>query len=384
MHFEFSTSNRIIFGNGTFSQVDKIAADFGKRALIVAGSGSVSLEELFKRMEYAGVECTLFRIATEPEIPTILEGLDIARAEGVNFVIGFGGGSVLDAAKAIAALMTNPGDIYDYLEVVGAGQDIPNMPVPMIAIPTTAGTGTEVTKNAVIASTQHHVKVSMRSLKMIPRVAIVDPVLTYSMPPKVTASTGMDALTQVIEGYVSKNANVMTDIVCRVGIQKGAAYLLRAYKNGQDAEARENMCLVNLFGGLALANGGLGAVHGFAGPIGGMFNVPHGEICAALLPHVMKYNVIASKELAGFEMTRSRYEEIAKWVTGNRQATIEDGVGWAKEIAKKMNIPNLKQLGIDKRDFPEIVNRAMVSSSMKKNPFQLKKPFLEAILREAY
>lgn len=382
--FEFSTSERIIFGNGTLSRMSALAPSFGRQALIVCGSGSVSLERLFQFLNDAGISREIFRVEDEPDISLIKEGLEKAKATHCDFVIGYGGGSVIDTGKAIAALMTNPGDLMDYLEVIGYGNEIKNAAAPMIAVPTTAGTGTEVTRNAVISSPDHHVKVSMRSQKMIPKLAIVDPELTYSMPPAVTASTGMDALTQVIEAYVSNRANPMTDIIAKEGIRRGARSLLRAYENGKDKDAREDMALTSLLGGLALANGGLGAVHGFAGPIGGMFNAPHGAICASLLPHVMKYNVAALSDHKSKGDVRARYQEIAILLTDDPDAAIEDGVNWIENLAETLDIPGLHEIGIKKEDFDQIIQQSQVSSSMQKNPVRLDEFELEAILAGAY
>ena len=382
--FDFSTSDRIIFGNGTLSRIASIAPDFGSRAIIICGSGSVSLENLFQFLHDAGVSSEIFRVGNEPDHSLIMDGHETAKAAKSEFVIAFGGGSVLDTGKAIAALMTNPGELMDYLEVIGLGKEIPNAAAPMIAVPTTAGTGTEVTRNAVISSPEHHVKVSMRSRKMIPQLAIVDPELTYSMPPAVTASTGMDALTQVIEAYVSNRANPMTDILAREGIRRGARSLLRAYQDGDDKDAREDMAMTSLLGGLALANGGLGAVHGFAGPIGGMFNAPHGVICASLLPHVMNFNVAALTERAGTGGIRSRYEEVAILLTGDPAANIEDGVSWIEQLAAALEIPGLHKIGIKKEDFDQIIQQSKISSSMQKNPVKLDEDILEAILMAAY
>jgi len=221
MVFELSAPNRIIFGNGSINQVREVAPALGKHALVVCGGGSVPVEHVIRPVEESGVSVTLFRVTREPDIPTIRKGVTVSRASNCDIVIGFGGGSVLDSAKAIAALITNPGDVLDYLEVIGQGKTIENISAPMLALPTTAGTGTEVTKNAVIRSPNHNVKVSMRSQKMIPTVAIVDPELTYTMPPSITASTGMDALTQVIEAYVSILANPLTDAISKEGIRRG-------------------------------------------------------------------------------------------------------------------------------------------------------------------
>lgn len=384
MTFEFASANRIVFGAGSVSQVGGIASELGERALIVTGSGTVPVVGLLNSLETAGIPSEVFRVVAEPDIPTVLAGLGHAKSHQCQLVVGFGGGAVLDTAKAIAAMLTNPGELMDYLEVVGAGREIPNSAAPMIALPTTAGPGTEVTRNAVILSPEHHVKVSMRSHKMIPTVAIIDPELTHSMPPMVTASTGMDALTQVIEGYVSKRANPMTDIICREGIKRGARSLLRAYKNGKDAAAREDMSLTSLFGGLALANGGLGAVHGFAGPIGGMFKAPHGVVCASLLPSVMKYNVKTSEDMKNKSDLQSRYQDISRWVTSDSQASIEDGVSWIAELADALDIPRLRALGIEESDFDQIIEKSKTSSSMQKNPIKLDEKVLRAILVEAY
>lgn len=384
MVFEFATAGRIIFGNGSLKKVAEIAPGLGQKALVVSGSGSVSLAPLLAILDDAGVTHEAFRVGHEPDIPTIEHGLALAKGTGCEFVIGFGGGSSLDSAKAISALLTNTGELMDYLEVVGKGQKIANRAAPMIALPTTAGTGTEVTRNAVISSPDHHVKVSMRSPLMIPSVAIVDPELTLTMPPSVTASTGMDALTQVIETYVSIRANPMTDVIAAEGIQRGAKSLLAAYQNGQDLSAREDMALTSLFGGLALANGGLGAVHGFAGPIGGMFAAAHGAICASLLPYVMKYNAQAVQSQNGMESLLQRFRQVAIWVTGDPQASIDEGVRWLEALAKDLQIPGLHEMGIEKSDFPRIIEKSKVASSMQTNPIKLDERTLEAILEEAY
>lgn len=384
MGFEFATADRIIFGNGSLGKIGEIASGLGSKTLIVTGSGSVSLDPLTSILNRVNISWVVFRVGHEPDIPTIQSGVKLAKQKGCDFLIGFGGGSALDSAKAIAAMLTNPGTLIDYLEVIGHGEKIPNQAAPMIAIPTTAGTGTEVTRNAVISSPEHHVKVSMRSPLMIPTAAIVDPELTYSMPPSVTASTGMDALTQVIEAYVSTRANPLTDAIAEAGISRGARSLLAAYKNGNDAEAREDMALTSLFGGLCLANAGLGAVHGFAGPIGGMFSAPHGAICASLLPHVMKYNVRVLQSIPGQESMLNRFKQIAAWLTGDPEANVGEGVAWIEALARGLNIPGLHEIGIEKSDFPQIIEKSKVSSSMQKNPVKFNEETLEAILTEAF
>ena len=384
MYFEFASASRIVFGEGSLEKVSAIAPELGRKALVVTGKGTVPIDALLNLLDSAGLSWEIFRVGKEPDVPMILAGLALGRVIECDLVIGYGGGSSLDSAKAIAAMMTNPGGLLDYLEVIGKGMKIPNVPLPMIAIPTTAGTGTEVTRNAVILDPENHVKVSMRSPKMIPTAALIDPELTYTMPPAVTASTGLDALTQVIEAYVSNRANPMTDVVAEDGIKRGARALLAAYRDGENREARRDMSLTSLYGGIALGNAGLGAVHGFAGPIGGMFSAPHGEICASLLPYVMKYNLQALKKVQGGEEIRHRYTKIAQWLTGKEKAVIEEGVAWVAELAETLQIPGLKAFGINESEFPSIIEKASVSSSMQKNPIKLNAATLEAILREAY
>ncbi|MFN2304040.1 MAG: iron-containing alcohol dehydrogenase [Anaerolineales bacterium] len=384
MNFEFVAPKRIIFGEGSVNKVKSIIPQMGKNALVVTGSGKVPINPLRKLLDDMDINYHIYRVHKEPDVHAIEAGILQSKSKKCDFIIAYGGGAVLDEGKTISALMTNHGDLLTYLEVVGEGNKIKNEAAPMIALPTTAGTGTEVTKNAVIISPEHHVKVSMRSPLMIPRVAIVDPVLTYTMPPSITASTGLDALTQVIEAYVSNKANPMTDSISREGIQRGAKFLQAAYKNGQDKIARENMSLTSLFGGLALANSGLGAVHGFAGVIGGMYDAPHGEICACLLPYVMKYNIKALSLSLSKTNIYDRYKEIAVWLTGDQDATITDGVKWIENLVKELNMPNLQTIGIKQDDFTLIIQRAKISSSMQKNPIELKDAALGSILREAY
>jgi alcohol dehydrogenase class IV len=298
-------------------------------------------------------------------------------------VISFGGGSAIDAGKAIAALLTNGGAPLDYLEVIGRGQPITEPAAPMIAIPTTAGTGAEVTRNAVLASPEHHVKVSLRSPLMLPRLAVVDPTLTHTVPPEITASTGLDAFTQVLEPYVSLKANPLTDAICREGLWRAAQALRYVYEHGDDAEAREDMAMVSLFGGLALANAKLGAVHGFAGPIGGMFPAPHGAVCGRLLPAVMAVNVRVLRKRAPQSPALERYDEIAQILTGDFKANAGTGVTWVEELCDVLNVPPLSAYGITKADFPAIIEKARRSSSMRGNPVQLTSEELQEILARA-
>lgn len=262
MNFEFATATRIVFGAGKLKAIGGLARGFGKHALVVTGKNPTRADALLKRLAAEGIATTTFAVPGEPTVKLVEEGIASAKASHCDFVIAFGGGSAIDAGKAIAAMLTNEGELLDYLEVIGRGRALAKPSAPFIAIPTTAGTGAEVTRNAVLASPEHKFKVSLRSPLMLAKVALVDSELTYELPPAITASTGLDALTQLIEPYTCCRTNPMVDALCVEGIPRAARSLRVASADGKNAPAREDMCLASLFGGLALANAGLGAVHG--------------------------------------------------------------------------------------------------------------------------
>src|SRR5437016_5310606 len=323
LRFEFATAPRILFGASALRDVGPIAKGLGHRALILTGRSASRASALNRLLGEHEIARWTLAIAGEPKIEDVEHGVQLARSEGCDLVIGFGGGSAIDAAKAVAALTTNGGEVLDYLEVIGRAKPLTNPPLPVIAVPTTAGTGAEVTRNAVLASPEHRVKVSLRSPLMLPKVALVDPELTYELPAGLTASTGLDALTQLIEPYVSCKANPLTDAICVEGIRRVARSLRRVFENAADKSSREDMALASLFGRLALANAGLGAVHGFASPIGGMFAAPHGAVCAALLKHVAAVNVQALRQRHPECEALRRFDEIARLVTGRNRATAD-------------------------------------------------------------
>jgi len=382
MRFEFATATRIIFGPGTLEEAAPLAAELGRRPLVVTGMGIERARSLLDALEAHDLTATIFQIGGEPTTITVQEGCAAARAADCDLVIGFGGGSALDAGKAIAALLTNDGDVLDYLEVIGRGQPITRPAAPYIAIPTTAGTGAEVTRNAVLLSPEHRVKVSLRSPLLLPRLAIVDPELTYSLPPDVTASTGLDALTQLIEPFVSRRATPLTDALCREGLARASRSLRRAVE-APDPAAREDMALASLCGGLALANAGLGAVHGFAGVLGGMFDAPHGAICARLLPFVMEANLRALEAREPDNPALGRYNEIAHLLNGWLLSTAADAVAWVHDLCRALEIPPLAAYGLTEADFPAVVEGASRASSMKSNPVTLTAGELTAILAQA-
>lgn len=385
MPFEFMTASRIVFGAGTLAQVGQITLSLttAKRAFVVTGGSTARAEPLLALLAESGITATTYAVRGEPTVDVALAGVSALREAGADVVIGFGGGSVIDGAKAVAALATNPGDPLDYLEVVGKAQPLTAPPLPTIAIPTTAGTGSEVTRNAVLGVEEKRVKVSLRSPMMIPRVALIDPQLATSLPPEVTASAGMDALTQVIEAFVSSKAIPMTDAVTREGIMRGARSLQRAYTQPDDIAAREDMALTALFSGMALANAALGAVHGFAGPLGGMYPIAHGVICARLLPIVMEANIRALRERQPDGVALARYGEVARLLTGRADATADDGVAWAYQLRDTLHIPPLGGFGVEVRDFDDIVEKSSRANSMKGNPLSLTDDELHGIIAKA-
>jgi len=386
MRFEFSTASRILFGPGTLTETRAaLHEQKARKLLIVHGANAARATPLVGMVRDAGFEARLFSVPHEPTTALVSDGVRAAREAGCDGVIGFGGGSVIDAAKAIAGLTTNPGELHDYLEIIGHGRSLTNPALPWIAIPTTAGTGTEVTRNAVIISPEHRLKVSLRSPFLLPRLAIVDPDLTRDLPPSLTAATGLDALTQLIEPYVCNRANPVTDGLCVEGIGRVARSLRRAFENGgSDAAAREDMALASLFGGLALANAGLGAVHGFAVPVGGMFpHAPHGAVCAALLPQVIQVNLRALRQRDPDSESLQRYDRVARILTGSEKASAEDGAAWISELCSDLKIPRLGFHGITAADAPTLAQNAARASSMKPNPVELTPDELSEILHAA-
>lgn len=381
--FEFATASRIIFAAGAIGQAGPLAKEFGSHALAVTGRDLTRSKPLLDALRKLEVGVVSFAVDGEPDLEVVRRGVALARRERCDLVMGFGGGSALDAGKAIAAMLTNNGDVLNYLEVIGGGKALSRSPAPFLAIPTTAGTGSEVTRNAVLASPEHRLKVSLRSPLMLPKVALVDPELTWDLPPALTASTGLDALTQLIEPYVSGRANPMTDGLCVEGIARVARSLRAAFANGRNPAAREDMAVASLFGGLALANAGLGAVHGLAGVIGGMFGPPHGAICAALLPHVMAANLAAMRSRDSTNPALPRYDEVARLLTGRSNALADDGVEWAGRLVCDLKISKLGAHGLMPQHAGDLVEKSKNASSMKANPIILTPEELTAVLAHA-
>ena len=378
--FEFATAGRIIVGSGRAAELPGIVAGLGNRVLVCTGASPSRHDRLLAGLPRPAA---VFPVAGEPTVELARAGVAAAREHGADVVAAIGGGSVIDTAKAIAMLLGNGGDPLDYLEVVGSGRPVTRPAAPCVAVPTTAGTGAEVTANAVLASPGHGIKASLRSPLMIPRVAVIDPGLTASCPPPVTAASGLDALTQCLEPFVSVRANPLTDGLAREGLRRGAAGLRAAYADGSDLAARADMAICSLLGGIALANAKLGAVHGLAGVIGGAAHVPHGMACAALLAPVTEANVRALRSAPSGHPALDRYAEAARLITANPSAAIADGLAWIRETITLLGVPRLAAFGIGPQDADDLAAKGARSSSMQGNPVPLDPGALRAILLQA-
>lgn len=382
MTYSFFTAG-VVFGVGARAEAAPRAARLGRRCLLVTGSRPERCAWLLEDLRAVMEDVFCVSVCGEPDTTFISGQAEAARQAGCEVVVAVGGGSVIDAGKALAALVGNPGDLFDYLEVVGRGLPLRHLPLSMVALPTTAGTGAEVTANAVLLSPAHGVKVSLRSPELIPTLAVVDPELAVSLPSRQTAASGMDALTQLLECFVSHAASPLTDPLCRDGMIRAARSLRRAVADGTDLRARSDMALAALFSGMALANAKLGAVHGFAAPLGAMLGAAHGEICAALLPHVMDANISALRHRAPGHLSLERYDDTARLLTGRPEAGADDGVRFVREMCADLDVRGLADLGLKAEQIPAAAAKAAQASSMKGNPVALDQDELQNILRQA-
>ncbi|MDN6486966.1 iron-containing alcohol dehydrogenase [Ancrocorticia populi] len=379
MSFNFATAGRIAFGDGTSEQLLEEVKAFGDRAFVITGNHTDADESpLATLKELPGLE--IWRTTGEPSVEGVRAATAAAREANPDVIVALGGGSVIDTAKSVGILLRNDGDLMDYLEVVGRGQKLAARTVPVVALPTTSGTGAEVTANAPIYSPEHKLKASLRSPAMIPAVAIVDPNLTLSCPPAVTASSGLDALTQCIEPFTSGQANAFTDILSQEGLRRTATGLRAAYADGSNRAAREDMAFASLLGGLSLANAKLGAAHGIAAPVGGLTGAPHGNVCAAVLAQCCETNIKAMKERDPENPAIARYDTVGQLLTGNPEATAEDGTAWIRETVAMLGVGGLASLGLTEARLDAATKGAMNASSMKGNPIVLTYEEVHAIL----
>jgi alcohol dehydrogenase class IV len=387
MNFEHFSVPRIVFGAGRFAEAGSLVAQFGGNVLIVTHQGASAARLVGRLVELlmaSRVSAEVHQIADEPEVSDVDAGVSLARMSKADVIVGLGGGSAIDAAKAIAGVLTNGGSALDYMEVIGQGKKILKPAAPWIAVPVTAGTGAEVTRNAVIGCREKHFKASLRSELLLARVALIDPELGVAVRPEVTARCGMDALTQCLEAYVSKGAQPLSDQAALEGVRRAGRSLRRAFANGADLDARGEMALAALCGGIALTNAGLGAVHGFAAPLGAHIPAPHGTVCAVLLPHVMEANVKVLRA-KGAAATLRRYAEVGRILVGREdlgdERAIDAGVACAHELVRDLHIPGLSQFGLREGDVTTLVARARKASSMRHNPVELDDAVLTSILR---
>ncbi len=376
--FSFLTATEIQFGRGASAGAAQRVAALGRSVCLVHGATAVRAAWLQAALAEEGLSVVTFACPKEPDVALVEAGVETARAAGAEVIVSLGGGAVIDCGKAIAALVPARRPMLDHLEVVGRGMPLDEAPLPFVALPTTSGTGAEVTKNAVIGVPEARRKVSLRDNRMLPDLAIVDPALTDNAPRVVTLASGLDAVTQVIEPYISSKANRLTDALCRDAIPLGVRALYRLMQE-EDPGARDDLAWVSLCGGLALANSGLGAVHGLAGPMGGVAPAPHGAICGALLPHVLQANADALGA-AG----RARINEVF--------AVLGEVLGTAPSVAparlsdwaRSCGLPRLSEMGVQEDDLPAIAEAAGGSSSMRGNPVPLDAQTLVSVMKKAF
>ncbi len=389
--FDFFCVNRIVFGRQTASRIGELSVAFGRRALLVTnagrrGDGGV-VDRFAAQLKAAGVWPICCQQHGEPTVTDVEQSLQVARSEACDLVIGLGGGSAIDAAKAVAGLLTNPGSPLDYMEVVGRGQPLRHPAAPWIAVPTTAGTGAEATRNAVLGCPEKKFKASLRSEHLLPRIAVIDPELAVGAPPEVTAASGLDALCQLIESYTSNHAQPLTDALALQGVSLAAAAMPRVCADGSDLESREAMALAALFSGITLANAGLGAVHGFAAPIGANFPIPHGTVCAALLPHVVAANIAALAAAPDRRPQLERYAELGRRLTHRPALGREEALDACRrflfDLVHQLRIPPLRNFGLQAAAVPGMVALARQASSMRYNPVALSEETLTQILTAA-
>jgi len=399
VRFDLGVPGDVRFGRGRLAEVPgALAALAVTRVLVVTGRSPARADATRAALTAAGCDSVVLPVPGEPTVELVREGVALARAQRCDGVLGLGGGSALDAAKAVAVLAASGADPLDHLEVVGRGVPVTRSGLPCVAVPTTAGTGAEVTRNAVLSTdggvggggvggggVGRGVKVSLRGAPLLPRLAVVDPDLLAGLPAGVVAAGGMDALTQLIEPFLSARANPVTDALARDGLRRSARSLRRAFEAGfgSGGTVGEDLALASLFGGLCLAGAGLGAVHGFAGVVGGRLQAPHGAVCAALLAPTLEVTARALAERAPRHPAAARLAEVAALLTGVPGATAADGVTWVRDLVTALGLPGLAQHGLTDADAAPVVDAAARASSMKAHPIELTRPELLEILRAA-
>lgn len=381
MNFQFFSPTILITGSGRVSSIGELAASYGNNALVVAGPTSLKnnvLANVLEPLVRAGITAHHhIKPSGEPSIEDVNEIVLSLNRHKCNLIISLGGGSIIDAAKAAAGVATNGGELRDYLEGVGSGKVVARPALPHIAIPTTAGTGAEVTRNAVISSKEGQFKKSIRSPYLCPLVAVLDAELTTTLPKEQTIYSGLDAITQLIEAYLSCKANPMTDALALFGLELGLSAIREVCGKPFNLEAREKMLLAATISGICLANAGLGLAHGFASGLGAIYDVPHGKACAMLLPHALRIN----REAALQKIARIG-QFFAQDRHSNEEQLAELAIASITQLTIEMGIPlDLKELQIQETDIPLLVKKSM-GNSMSGNPLPIDEDKAALILHE--
>jgi len=378
--FQFMTSTRIIFGEGALQSSLSVINQFGYSVLLVSGKNTQRASPIIQYIKMQGMRYQHVAISGEPNITMVEETALNGRKFKPDMVIAIGGGSVIDMGKALAAIIPNQGDVYDYVEVVGRNVPLKTKPIPFIAIPSTASTGSEVTRNAVLRSGQDKVKVSLRSPEMLADVAIIDPTLTYGTDAYTSGRGAMDAFTHLMEAYACGEPNPITDMICEEGLRRLSGSVLAGCLE-DNYRARSDLSFAAMLGGMAITNAKLGAAHGLASALGGKLAAPHSVITARLAPFVMQENIRAAKS-AGRADVLARYRKMAQLLTGRANASRNDAVLWTNMMLEKLKLPSLNEFGVCNTSFEQVADDALKSVAIKGNPLPLTKERLMFILQQ--
>ncbi|NAW68001.1 iron-containing alcohol dehydrogenase [Vibrio sp. V27_P1S3P104] len=378
--FQFMTSNRIVFGEGVLQNSLSMINQYGYSVLLVSGKNLQRAQTVTQYLQQQHMRYQHIAIHGEPNITMVEEAAMAGRRFQPQVVVAIGGGSVLDMGKALAAIIPNQGNVYDYVEVVGRNVPLKTKPLPFIAIPTTASTGSEVTKNAVLKSGQDKVKVSLRSPDMLAAVAIIDPSLTYGTDSYTSGRGAMDAFTHLMEAYVCGEPNPLTDMICEEGLRRLARSTVAACCRDEPS-ARSDLSFAAMLGGMAITNAKLGAAHGLASALGGKLDAPHSVITARLAPYVMRENINAAKQEKRHDIMQ-RYYRISQILTKRKNVNIEDGILWVQMMLDKLKLPTLAQFGVCTTSFEQVAQDALRSQAIKGNPLPLTHARLVYILRQ--
>ncbi|HET6328480.1 MAG TPA: iron-containing alcohol dehydrogenase [Planctomycetaceae bacterium] len=385
LRFDFLANPRVVFGWGRRAEVGRLARTLGKRAFLVTGSSALQrqgvIDEIAATIREAGVELvSLAAVSREPEVAHVDAAVDTLLAHeprSGDLIVAIGGGSAIDLAKAVAAMATNRqgGSLADFLEGVGKGLKVELPPLPVLAMPTTSGTGSEATKNAVISCTKPPYKKSLRSELMIPRAVLIDPELTVGLPPEVTAHTGMDAITQLIESYLSRRAQPIPQALALDGLARALPAIETAVSDGSNPPAREAMAYAAYLSGVALANSGLGLAHGVAAALGIRCGVAHGLACAVMLPTALRVNKdVRRTEIARLWTLVDEHSRLAE------ADAAEKFIQHITGIARNIGIPpRLSALGVEQFAIPALVKSSR-GNSMDGNPRNVSDEELRSLL----